>query len=244
LTINKIHATVIRPDKNLLNKLNNMENNWLSIEYIEQQEITTQKAMESFFGKGRKGFCDYTLNGIDLMIKGVLYFKESDTFIDKDKFNDFSHAIRTFSYYHYYRVIFSFKAAYNLLLQGYYTESSFLMRHIVETFVRLKYIAKKKDVDLVNLAFAGHRGFEGNRFNVKCETQFNEIVPGLYEYYRILCDISHGAMASHILKSDISEGRIQLDTGIVFKPEESTFVINQFFSISISTHRFHEVGFS
>ena len=217
-----------------------MENNWHSIERIEQQEIEAKKAMENFFGKGRKGFCDYALDGIDLMIKGVLCFRDTeiDKYVDVDKvkYNDFRHALRIFSYYHYYRIIFSFKAAYNLLLQGYYTESAFLMRHIVETFVRLKYIAKKQNEDLVNLAFAGHGGLKGKKFNVTYEKQFDEIAPGLYKYYRILCDISHGAIASYILKSDLSaEGEIQLDPGIVFKSYESTYVINQF-SIYLLAH--------
>lgn len=216
-----------------------MENNWLSIEYIEQQEIATKKTMEDFFGKDREGFCDYALNGIDLMIKGVLYLRNSeiDKFVDADvvKYNDFRHALRIFSYHHYHRIIFCFKAAYNLLLQGYYTESALLMRHVVETFVRLKYIAKMQNEDFVNLAFSGHRGLNGKRFNVTYEKQFNEIAPGLYKYYRTLCDISHGAIASSILRSDIVEGKIQYDMGIVFRPKESTYVINQF-SVYLLAH--------
>ncbi len=213
-----------------------MENNWLSVAHIERQELETQIKTEDFFGKGRTGFCDHGLDGIDLLIHG-LYLKTNDEFIDKDKnkYNDFSHALRTFSDFHFNRVIYTFKGAYNLLLQGYYTESAYLMRHIVETFVRLRYIAKENSIDLIDLAFAGYRGTKGKRFRVTYEKQFNDIAPGLYKYYRILCDIAHGSMASHLLKADIYEGRINIDTGIVFRPEKSTFVINQY-SVYLLAH--------
>lgn len=215
-----------------------MENNWLSIEHVERQEIDTKKRMESKFGKGRNGFCDYALDGIDLIIKG-LYMTDHDIFIDKNKikYNDFKHAIRTFSYYHYYRIIYTFKAAYNLVLQGYDTESAFLMRHIVETFVLLKFIAKKKDDDLVNLALAGHIGINGEKFytKYKYKEQFDEIAPGLYEHYQIMCDMSHGALAAQLLKSDLFDNTFKLDVGIQFDPEKSTFIINQF-SVYLLAH--------
>lgn len=213
-----------------------MENNWLSVEHIKRQELETQTKTEDFFGKGRTGFCDYGLDGIDLMIHG-LYLKTNDEFIDKDrnKYNDFSHALRIFADFHFNRVIYTFKAAYNLVLQGYYTESAYLMRHIVETFVRLRYIARENKIDLIDQAFAGHRRTKGKRFRVTYEKQFNDIAPGLYKYYRLLCDIAHGSLASHLLKADLSDGRINMDTGIVFRPEESTFVINQY-SVYLLAH--------
>lgn len=206
-----------------------MEDNWLSINHIEEQEIDIQSKTEEFFGKGRNGFCDYALNSIELMIHGVLYLRDNDKFIDENKnqYNDFKHALRIFSYLHYQRIIYTFKASYNLLLQGYYTESANLMRHVVETFVRLRYIAKEESIDLVNKALFGHRGNKGKKFNVTHKEQFDDIAPGLYRYYRILCDIAHGSMASHILKLNISKEKLNFDTGIVFRPEESTFVINQ-----------------
>ncbi|MCK5594659.1 hypothetical protein KAI19_00600 [bacterium] len=213
-----------------------MEDNWLSVKHIEQQELATQIKTEDFFGKGKAGFCDYALDGIDLIIHG-LYLRDNDEFIDKDKvkYNGFKHALRTFSYYHFYRIIYTFKAAYNLLLQGYCTESAYLMRHIVETFVRLRYIAKEETIDLVDLAFAGHRGIKGKKFKIRYKEQFNDIAPGLYHYYQLLCDIAHGSIASHMLKSDILGEKTKLDTGIVFRATESSFVLNQY-SIYLLAH--------
>ena len=156
--------------------------------------------------------------------------KDNYEFIDKDKveFNDFNHALRTFSYFHYSRIIYTFKATYNLLLQGYCTESSFLLRHIVETFIRLKYITKEKNIDSIWQSWPGHRGINGKKFRISYEMQFDNVAQGLYKYYRTLCDMAHGAMASHSLRTDLSKGKIDFDTGIIFRPLESSFVINQY----------------
>ena len=55
-----------------------MEDNWLSIDYIEYQETLIKEETEKLFGKGRKGFCDYALDGINLIIQGVLYLRNID----------------------------------------------------------------------------------------------------------------------------------------------------------------------
>jgi hypothetical protein len=204
-----------------------MKDNWLSVKHIEDQELSTRTKTEDVFGKGRDGFCDYALDSIDLMIQG-LYLRDIDELIDKDKFNDFNNGLRTFSYYHYSRIIYTFKATYNLLLQGYCTESAFLLRHIIETFVRLRYIEKEKSIDLIWCAWAGHRGYKGKKFKITHEKQFDDVAKGLYKYYRTLCDMTHGAMASHSLRATPSESKIDFDTGIVFRPKELSFVMNQF----------------
>ena len=60
----------------------------MSVKYIEQQEQAIKLKTEDFFGKGRTGFCDYALDGIDLMIHGALYLMDNDIFIDKDKIRE------------------------------------------------------------------------------------------------------------------------------------------------------------
>ena len=55
-----------------------MENKWLKIDHIEEQELAIQKGTEDFFGKGRNGFCDYALSSIELMIHGALYLRDNE----------------------------------------------------------------------------------------------------------------------------------------------------------------------
>ncbi len=42
-------------------------------------------------------------------------------------------------------------------------------------------------------------------------------------------------MASHMLKCEMADGKIWLDNGIEFKPEDSTFVMNQY-SVYLLAH--------
>ena len=205
------------------------DKNWININYISKQEEMVKHQTEDFFGKGRNGFCDIALDGIELLLQGIGYLRNEDYLESKDGWNNFNHALRTLTFYQYYRITYTFKASYNLFSQGYYTEASILMRHIIETFIRLRYIAKERNIQLIDLTFAGHRGFKDKKFKITYKAQFDKIAPGLYKYYQILCDIAHGAMASYILKTKIVGNKVLVDTGVIFKPEDSTFITNQFY---------------
>lgn len=207
---------------------NDKHENLLNINHILDQESLCLRQTEEFWGKNRNGFCDNALIGIEVLMQGVGYYRNVDYFNNDESGNDFNHAIRTLSIFHYYRIGYTFRATYNLLLKGYYTEASILLRSVVETFVRLKFINKEQNIELVYLALAGHKGYMGKKFSVKYETQFDKVAPGLYKFYRLLCDISHGAIASHIMKSNLTEKELVFDTGLVFKAHKSSFVINQF----------------
>jgi len=135
-------------------------------------------------------------------------------------------------------VSLSYKAVYNLIHQGYYTESSILLRSIVENLVRMKYLHKQQDIDLINTAFAGHYGYLGKKFKVQYKTMFDSVAPGLYKWYRMLCDMAHGSFAAHLLKiaeRDYERKTIILDDGLIFKLHESTCVVNQF-SVYLFAH--------
>lgn len=120
---------------------NNNKNPWITINYISQQEDIVKKLTEKNWGKNRNGFCDIALNGIELLIQGIGYLREMDQLDDPEKWNNFNHALRTHAFYHFFRISYTFKAVYNLIHNGYYTESAILMRQIIETLVKLKYLA-------------------------------------------------------------------------------------------------------
>ncbi|MBN2426597.1 MAG: hypothetical protein JXR46_16195 [Calditrichaceae bacterium] len=205
-----------------------MDKKYLNIAIILDQENTCRNNTENFWGKNRNGFCDIALNGIEILIQGIGYFRDIDHLKDPDNLEDFNYAIRTLSFLHYNRVSYTFKATYNLILNGFYTEAAILLRSIVETFVRLKYINKSTNADLVYLAIAGNKGFNGKKFIIRYEEQFNTVARGLYKYYRILCDIAHGAMDSNILRSSVKNRNFIPDSGIIFNEKDSSFIINQF----------------
>ncbi len=200
----------------------------MTIDDLEQQEYEVRKDTENFYGINRNGFCDYALDGVELLWQGISYLRNVDkTDISKD-WENFNIAIRSLSWFHYYRITFTFKSIYNLALSGYYTESAILLRHVLETFIRLRYILKSKNIELVNLAFAGHYGYKGRKFPVRYKHMFDDIAPGIYKEYQLLCDFAHGAGLSTILKTDIKSKNISLDGGVVFRPYEVTYILNQY----------------
>ncbi len=217
-----------------------MSNQYFNADLLDKQEPQVVLQTQEMFGKGRHGFCDFSLDGIDLLLYGIHHLRnlDKDTLDETGEFKNHKLAMRSIVYYNLYHTSLTYKAVYNLIHQGYYTESAILLRSIVENLVRMKYLYKQKDIDLVNTAFAGHYGYKGKKFKVKYQTMFDSVAPGLYEYYRLLCDIAHGSFAAHMLKigkRDSEQKKIILDYGLIFKLEESTYVINQF-SVYLFAH--------
>ncbi len=200
-------------------------NKWLTIEYIEEQENTVAHEFHSFFGKGKGGFCDFALDGCELILQAICHMTDGWKLNEKGDFKDFDNAFRCFAFYHYDRIFYTFKSCYNLLISGYYTDASILLRSIVETFVRLKFIEKEKTTDLIMKALSGKE-----RFPYSYKQQFDAISLGYYEFYRLLCNMAHGGMASHILKvTPNSETKEMIpDNGIIFKANQASFITNQF----------------
>lgn len=95
-------------------------------------------------------------------------------------FKNFNQALRFFSYLHFLRVIYSIKSIYNNTSMGYYVDAATQLRTMIETFVRLRFIYKEKDIELIHKAVAGHIGWNGKRFNVSYKKQFEDLAPGSY----------------------------------------------------------------
>ncbi len=200
-------------------------NNWFTIKFIEEQEKNVKKDFENFFGKGIGGFCDFALNGCELILQAICHMTNRWELNERGDFKDFDNAFRCFAYYHYDRIFYSIKSCYNLLISGYYTESSILLRSILETFVRLKFIDKVKNVDLIMKALSNNE-----RFPYSYKHQFDLVSAGYYQFYQLLCNMTHGGMASHMLKVTTNSKTKEMipDNGIIFKAEQASFIINQF----------------
>ncbi|TAK62436.1 MAG: hypothetical protein EPO24_04915 [Bacteroidetes bacterium] len=206
----------------------NKKRNWFTIGYIESQENQVKKQTEEFFGRNRNGFSQFALDAIEVIMQGTFHLRDIDEIHTDENGADFKRSFRAFADQHYYRIVFTCKAIYHLFHFGYYTEASILMRNLIETFIRLKYIEKQQSYELIMSAFAGSMGYQGKKFTVKYKEQFDSVAPGLYNDYRTLCDIAHGEAGTMIFKSELKEGTIKYDDGLIFKALESTFVVNQF----------------
>lgn len=191
------------------------------IKLLEEQELIVKNQTENFYGKNRKGFCDFTLQAIELFIIGLSNTEKVDIVEDWD----LKHAHKFLSLLHYERVCYSFKSCYNLFLNGYYFDSAIILRSIIETFVRLIFIEKNGNSKNVFQILSGHYGYNGEKYRITHMTHFNTISEGLYEYYRLLCDMTHGSLGPHLL---ISNRQTNTFSGLDFHELNSTFISNQY----------------
>ena len=209
------------------------EEYYFSSGFFKDQEKVVQAQTEDFWGMGRNGFCDIASDGIEVMQKGLeLYRSPPKPNPDFEKFAD---SILSYSYYHFYRVIYSFKAIYNLTITGYYTEAAILLRSVIESYIKLRYLNFRKDAELVGQALAGNAKYKGKKYPVNNKVMFDKIAPGLYSDYRHLSDMTHGSIASVFMKIKKTGISPDLDYGLEFKPKESSIIINQY-SIYLLAH--------
>lgn len=215
-----------------------MSNQYFDTNLLDKQEPEVVLQTQKIFGKDRYGFCAFSLDGIDLLLYGIHHLRNVDekTLDKTGEYKNHKLAMRSVVYYNLYHISLTYKAAYNLVHQGYYTESAILLRSIMESLVKMKYLHKQKDLDLVNTAVAGHYGYNGKKFKIRYETMFDDVSPGLYEHYRMLCGMAHGSVAAYTLKIDTRDAqKIILDNGLVFKLNASSYIINQF-SVYLFAH--------
>lgn len=194
-----------------------MTNKDFNIKFLEEQELNVKNQTESFYGKNRKGFCDFTLQAIELFIIGLSNSEKVDIVED----SDLRQSHKFLALLHYKRVCYSFKSTYNIFLNGYYSDAAIILRSIIETFVRLKFIEKKGNTKSIFQILSGHYGYKGEKNRISHETHFNTVSKGLYEYYRLLCDMTHGSLGPHLLMPNSF-------SGLDFQELNSTFISNQY----------------
>lgn len=198
---------------------------WLNINDIELQELDSIKDFENFYGKNRNGFCDFYLNGVELLLQGKMYLRDTDDYTSG--FKDFNQAFRYLSYYHYSRISYTLKAAYILTSRSYLSEAGILVRNIYETFARLRFIELEKNMEYIYQVLVGFKKWNGKKFSISYYDIFERLSPGSYLTYQILCDITHGAMLANHFRFNYQIGKIYEDIGLLFKENESSFIANQ-----------------
>lgn len=215
---------------------NNYDNSnikdWLTVEIIDKQEIDTKANFEQHFGKEKNGFCDWALDGVKFLIQGTGYFRDYEDINDSQNFENL---YKSYTYLCIYQNAFTFKASYNLLLTGFISESAVLLRRIIEIFIRLLYIGKRKNIENIFQVLSGYEGYKGKKFIVRYKTQFDEIAPGLYKQYQILCNVVHGSMSAYVFNIKEIDKIMYMKPGIEFDAENSYFIVNQF-SVLLLAH--------
>ena len=212
-----------------------MKSKW-NLEWLKLQEDETDQHSSAYYSRQVKGFYHLATEGVELMIQGVGYLKEPDGLDANREYPNFKVAIRHTSAYHYHTIPYTFKAAFDLWRFGYYTESSILLRTVVEKYVKLRYLNKQKSVDLIKLSSAGHLGINGEKFSQKHKyrTMFDVVAPKLYKDYQYLCELSHGTNIPYLLKTNFLDigidaiNSLHIDTGVSFNEKLSQMIVNPY----------------
>ncbi len=136
----------------------------------------------------------------------------------------------SYCWYQYYQAPYSFRACSILFTAGYYLEASFIVRFLIENFVKMRYLQNhKQQTDNV---WAGKKG----KKTITIKAIFEEISPGYYEKYygRHLSGFIHGNLASSTLHFNFNAPTdIQLrGQGQYYDERNAGMVINNFIAIA------------
>ena len=122
---------------------------------------------------------------------------------------------------------YGLRAAWLVTTAGYYPEGATLVRHLLETFVRLRYFAKHPEKLFEHLD-------PGQKARITFRTMFDELSPGYYvKPYRTLSTIAHGGIGLSAFsgmeyqRDDTGKATAQPHAGVTYDPKRSSFVTNQ-----------------
>lgn len=166
----------------------------------------------------------------------LIYFFGSK--LDKESTEGHYHQ---YCWYAYYHLPYTARACFLLWTRGYYLEASQLLRNILETLVKMKYL--KNHTDQIEAIWLNKK-FGKNRITIK--TMFEEVIPGYYdiEYGQLLSGFAHGSSASLLFKLElIAPSNARVDQGVVYKENYSTYVLNQLIVYILGCLNFFPVAF-
>lgn len=130
-----------------------------------------------------------------------------------------------YCWYAYYHLPYTLRACFLLWTRGYYLEASQLLRSILETLVKMKYL--KNHTDQTEAVWLDKKS---GKSKIAIMSMFDEVIPGYYEidYGALLSGFVHGSEASLLFKLQmVAAGTATVDQGVVYKENYSTYVLNQ-----------------
>ena len=90
-----------------------MSNQYFNTDLLDKQEPQVVLQTQEVFGKGRYGFCDFALDGIDLLLHGIHHLRNVDkvTLDETGEFKNHKLAMRTMVYFNLYHISLRHKRA-------------------------------------------------------------------------------------------------------------------------------------
>jgi len=109
-------------------------------------------------------------------------------------------------------------ALFVLWRQGFYLESTILLRHLLESLVQLRYFGERRDELMPHLTRTREVNFR---------KLFNVCAPGFYRFYSLLSGAAHGGVASALFRVGLAV-RPQWIPRCEYDETRGSIVVNQF----------------
>jgi hypothetical protein len=129
----------------------------------------------------------------------------------------------------FFRLPYTLQSVYEQWEFGEYLEATLLVRHLLETFVQVRYFLFNKE------KLIKHQKSTHARDRIKFKTMFDALSPGLYkETYGLFSIFAHGGLGAGLFSFDmvaagneVDRPRMQARSGCQFSEKHSSLIINQ-----------------
>ena len=152
--------------------------------------IETEESTKAYTEKDRAYWFNKLPDLINSLFECNYFIKWDDNTDDENNFIIFANST-------YQQLPYMFRVLEILYLNGFYFESTIIIRTIYEMFVKLRYFHKYKDKCLP---------YSQKKLKIQYKLMFDEFSPGLYEilYGMLLSEFAHGGFGVSIFRNKFS----------------------------------------
>lgn len=189
---------------------------------ILQTENTTFNYSNTYL----RGFAEYVPKMITVLLQ-VSYFTGK-----KKNIKTLDGQYHSYCANQYLQLPYSFRACFVLYSLGHYMEACFILRHIVEVLMKMKYLNHHKDyIDKVWRNMPVKVGTGKNKRRITLRDMFEEVSPGYYDtnYGKLFSGFHHGGTGTLLFRVDgNTQETLSVRMGLKWDERMGTFVVNHY----------------
>jgi len=177
--------------------------------YLKETEIKTKQKLVI----DRRYWFDKMPDLVDSLYESNYFIKWNENFDDEQNFIIFANTT-------YQNIPYTFRVLEIILKNGYYLESSILIRTLYEMFVKVRYFYQHKEKCLL---------YSQKAIKIQYKNMFDEFSLGLYEvlYKQLLSEFAHGGYGVSIFRSkNIAPNTLEPIMGNFYSEKFTSYIIN------------------
>jgi hypothetical protein len=210
----------------------------MNYKYLLATEYQTEQYSRAYL----KGFDDNSAKMIDALLQ-ITYFYGVHKNVSTAE--GLFHA---YCFNQYLQTPYSFRACLVLYEKGLYMEACFILRHLFEILVKMKYLKNHKE--LTEKFWSGKTieilTLKGKKRRLLIKDMFEEVSPGYYEnnYGRFLSNIQHSGIGAVFFRTEGKDiKKRELRQGSKWDEFQATYIVNNFTAIAYCYLRNFQVFF-